>query len=105
MFLPSKHRSALSKFRSRVTPLRLETGRYEGLEVDQRICPICHSSIEDEKHILLHCPLYVDLRSALFKQACEVNANFGNYTENEQLLFLFSTVDLTRSLEKTCFFI
>ena len=55
MFLPRKHRSALSKFRSGVAPLRLETGRYEGLEVDQRICPICHSSVEDEKHVLLHC--------------------------------------------------
>ena len=37
------------------------------------------------------------------EQACEVNASFGNYTENEQLVFLFSTVDLTRSLAKTCF--
>ena len=103
MFLPRKHRSELSKFRSGVAPLRLETGRYEGLEVDQRICPIRHSSVEDEKHVLLHCPLYVDFRNALFKQACEVNASFGNYTENEQLVFLFSTVDLTRSLAKTCF--
>ena len=103
MFLPRKHRSALSKFRSGGAPLRLETGRYEGLEVDQRICPICHSSVEDEKHVLLQCSLYVDFRNALFKQACEVNASFGNYTENEKLVFLFSTVDLTRSLAKTCF--
>ena len=45
----------------------------------------------------------MDFRNALFKQACEVNASFGNYTENEQLVFLFSRVDLTRSLAKTCF--
>ena len=32
-----------------------------------------------------------------------MNASFGNYTENEQLVFLFSAVDLTRSLAKTCF--
>ena len=32
-----------------------------------------------------------------------MNASFGNYTENEQSVFLFSTVDLTRSLAKTCF--
>ena len=101
MFLPRKHRSALSKFRFGVAPL--ETGRYEGLEVDQSICPICHSSVEDEKHVLLHCPLYVDFRTALSKRACEVNASFRNYTANEQLVFLFSTVDLIRSLAKTCF--
>ena len=29
LFLPLKHRSALSKFRCEVAPLRLETGRYE----------------------------------------------------------------------------
>ena len=38
--LPLNHRSALSKFRCRVAPLRLETGRYEGLDINQRICPI-----------------------------------------------------------------
>ena len=38
-----------------------------------------------------------------FRTACEVNASFGNYIENEQLVFLFSTADLTRSLAKTCF--
>ncbi len=35
------HRSALAKFRAGVAPFRLETGWYEGLEVDDRICPIC----------------------------------------------------------------
>ena len=64
MFLPFKHRSSLSKFRSGVAPLRLETGRYEGLEVDQRICSICHSSDEDEKHVL-HCPLYEGFRTGM----------------------------------------
>ena len=103
MFLPRKHRSALSKFRSGVAPLRLETGRYEGLEVDQRICPICHSSVEDEKHVLLHCPLYVDFRNALFKQACEVNASFGNYTENEQLVFFLLHSGFDQIISKNLF--
>ncbi len=36
-----KHRSTLAKFRAGVAPIRLETGQYEGLEVDDCICSIC----------------------------------------------------------------
>ena len=32
-----------------------------------------------------------------------MNAGFGTYTENEQLVLLLSTVDLTRSLAKKLF--
>ena len=32
-------RSALAKFRCGVAPIRLETGRYENLSVEQRVCP------------------------------------------------------------------
>ena len=78
MFLPFKYRSALSKFRCRVAPLRLETGRFEGLDVNQRICPICHKSVKDEKHVLLYCPFYLEFRTILTNKACKVNANFRN---------------------------
>ena len=37
LFLPLKHRSALSKFRRKVAHLRLETGRYEGFGFEGRI--------------------------------------------------------------------
>ena len=36
-----KHRSAMAKFRMGVAPIRLETGRYEGLSVEDRLCPLC----------------------------------------------------------------
>ena len=99
LFLPFKHRSALAKFRCGVAPLRLETGRYEGLDVNQRICPICKSSVEDESHVLLYCPFYRDLRTTLFNKASEVNRNFRQLPDNEK----FSTNDLIRILAKTCF--
>ena len=41
-----KHRSAIAKFRCGVAPIRLETGRYEHLNVDERICPICKTEVE-----------------------------------------------------------
>ena len=61
LILPKRHRSALCKFRCGVAPLRLETGRYEGLPVNRRICPFCFQSgidtIETEGHVLLVCSL------------------------------------------------
>jgi hypothetical protein len=60
--IPSRYRSALAKFRCGVAPLWIETGRYENKNVNERVCFICHDQIEDEKHVLLDCPLYVDLR-------------------------------------------
>ena len=51
-------RSAIAKFRGGVAPLRIETGRYEMLSVDKRYCFHRKSKIENEKHVLIECPLY-----------------------------------------------
>ena len=48
------HRSALAKFRLGVAPIRLETGRYEGLALNQRLCPFCENAVENEVHVLLY---------------------------------------------------
>jgi hypothetical protein len=52
--IPSRYRSAFAKFRCGVTPLRIETGRYENKNVNERVCFICHDQIEYEKHVLLY---------------------------------------------------
>ena len=64
-----KHRLAFAKFRCGVASTRIETGRYEGLELKNRICPVCKNDIEDEIHVILHCPVYSDLRKTLFDKA------------------------------------
>ena len=63
--IPSRYRSAFAKFRCGVAPLRIETGRYANKNVNERVCFIWHEQIEDEKHVLLYCPLYADLRERL----------------------------------------
>ena len=84
-----KYRSALCKFRCGVAPIRIETGRYERLNVTDRICNICDNhdnEIEDEKHVIMKCTLYNDLRETLFSDASDVSSDFNNF-----------------SLEETCF--
>ena len=67
--LSRNNRSAIAKFRCGVAPLRIETGRFERLPVDQRLCFHCNGLVEDELHAIVVCPLYQDLRDPLFAVA------------------------------------
>lgn len=102
MILPLRHRAAFAKFRCGVAPLRLETGRYENLALENRICPFC-DSIETEAHVILECMLYQDLRQILFSKATQVNFHFATLSPKDKLIFIFSNADIRRLSAKTCF--
>ena len=101
--LPIKHRAAFAKFRCGVAPIRLETGRYERLALNQRICPICKTGIEDEKHVILYCPRYEDIRKDLFAKAENVNDQFLRLSDDNKLSFIFSNTEIVKCAAKSCF--
>ena len=105
IIFPLSHRSAFAKFRCGVAPLRLETGRYEGLPVDERKCPFCRVHVEDEKHVLLQCGKYDTIRENLFQKAVTVRRNFYYLPDDEKLVFLFSDQNMIRACAKACFMI
>ncbi len=44
--------------------LRIETGRYEGLPVEQRLCEVCESdNVEYEMHVLISCDAFTQERT------------------------------------------
>ncbi len=48
-------------------PLKIETGRYERLPVEQRVCEVCGSdNVEDEMHFLISCNAFTQERTKLF---------------------------------------
>ena len=102
LIIPLRHRAALAKFRCGVAPLRLETGRYEGLTIAERLCPFCNC-IESEEHVLLQCNVYNEFRTELFQKAITIDPSFINFTNQEKLVFIFSNIDMTRQIAKTCF--
>ena len=52
----------MAKFRCGVVPIKLETGRYNGAPVNNRICEMCDEGVvEDEFHVILNCSKYNDL--------------------------------------------
>ena len=64
-----KYRIALTRFRTSSHNLAIETGRYNGIPRENRICNNCSSRmIENEYHILLTCNKYSDLRSKYLKK-------------------------------------
>ena len=97
-----KERSALSKFRSGVTPINLELVRHLGIPVNNRFCIFCENCVEDEKHVLLSCPMYNGVRQALFTQPCYINSDFMSYDEDAKLWFLFNDDAIVSKCAKTC---
>ena len=50
-----------------ILPIRIETGRYRGEPVSDRLWNICsQNNVEDEYHFLLHCLKYSSLRTDFF---------------------------------------
>lgn len=98
-----RYKSAFAKFRFGVAPLKIETGRYENMAVNDRKCFICLDDVEDEKHVILTCPLYADLRRILYNECASFNVDFNNMSDDEKFLFLFSNNDVSVLVAKTCF--
>ena len=100
--MPFNDCSAFAKFRCGVTPIRLETGRYENIKLEERCCFTCSNLIEDETYVILHCPVYSDFRNNLFTEVLKVNWNAMSLSDCQKIIFLFSNQDVFRIVAKTC---
>ena len=86
------HRSIFAQFRCGILPLQIEVGRFRGLDLCDRVCPICNSAVEDEIHFLCQCPYYSDLRDTLFIKAERESNGFINCDVIDQFVFLMSNM-------------
>jgi len=96
--IPKHHRSALAKFRSGVAPLRIETGRYErnAVPADQRKCFNCLDNVEDEFHVVMHCPVYNDLRQELLLKIDQVFSDRINMDDDALFKLIMSHEDIVK---------
>ncbi len=104
--MPISHRSALANFRGGTAPIRIETGRYENIPLEQRSCFYCKkfnlNIIESEIHVLTECPLYCDTRDDLFLHAQSVIPNFLYMSNSDKFVNLFQHVYMTKHCAKAC---
>jgi hypothetical protein len=59
-------RRALTRIRCGHHELRICTGAWDGLDVEDRLCPLCAAAAETEQHFLLDCAVYRDERAKLY---------------------------------------
>ena len=103
-----KKRSILAQFRSGILPLSIETGRYQEIPIEYRLCLFCNrNSIESEVHFLLHCSFYNDIRYEFFNKIRSLDFYFDLLDDEQKIVKLMSddmiklTADfLTEAFEK-----
>ena len=82
-------RSLFAKFRSGILQLRVESGRFNNIKLEDRICELCDDQkIEDEFHFLCVCQKYSDLRTTLFNSVSSKHEQFTNMNLNDRFKFL-----------------
>ena len=65
-----KYRAALARFRCVNHKLAVELYRAQRYDRNTRLCKYCTNKIEDEFHVLLECPLYLELRNRYIVPYC-----------------------------------
>ena len=78
-------RQQVTKFRLSNHKLAIETGRYEGLEPDERFCPFCPDKVENEAHFLFHCPIFTHLRNKYLEPVISSILGFEYFPDNFKL--------------------
>ena len=90
-FTGSKLRSCLAQIRFGILPLNVETGRFRGTPLEERICTCCDmDAVENECHFLFECELYEELRRTMLNQMNIELTEFNNVPEKDKLEFVFS---------------
>ena len=93
--LARNKRSLFAQLRIGILPLKIETGRFTNIPVDNRICVYCDSGeIEDEFHFVLSCEFYVDFRDILLQKCNELNNNFESLSRIEKMKYILSNKDI-----------
>ena len=91
--LSSSERSILAQIRLGILPLHVETGRFNGTEIQDRLCKICHcNEVEDEYHFLFNCNKYDNERDAWMQTAIDHCPHLYYLELSDQLKVLFCDI-------------
>ena len=90
-YMSRNKRSLFAQIRTGVLPLRVETGRFRGLPLQERTCEYClDGSVEDEHHFLFSCNKWDSIRHPFLDKCTEVCPDFGDLDEVEQFRFVMN---------------
>ena len=93
------HRISMTKLRLGVHTFRIQTGKYENrgapIPVEGRTCLVCY--IEDERHFLMYCPGYDNIRNELHSLFSTHDAFFKNLNDEDKIRYLLNVENETTS--------
>ena len=101
------HRSVLAQFRTGILPLAIETGRYNNIPIEYRLCTVCDENVtEDEKHFVFDCKLYERERELFWTEVERYDTEFvyKSTTEKLETLMKEEFVKSTAKFLYTCYF-
>ena len=95
-----KIRKNVTKFRLSNHKLMIEVGRHQGTDINERFCPFCSHSVEDEVHFLFYCPTYETQRIKYLHPITRRIHNFPFLPNAQKLELVMCSMD-----ENVCNFI
>ena len=93
-------RKNVTKFRLSNHKLLIEVGRHQGLEANERFCPFCTHSVEDEMHFIFECSIYKDQRNRFLVPITSQIHNFSFLPRDQKFELVMCSMD-----ENVCNFI
>ena len=94
-----KIRQSICKIRVSASahPLNIETGRYKNIIRSERKCTNCsEGDIEDEKHFVVDCPLYENIRVKFFDKVIDLCPNFRYMDTSSKFVWLFTNENMNK---------
>ena len=88
--LPRRDRRIIAKLRSGAAHLEIETGRFDKIPPEARLCYHCRDKVEDEQHFLVECPKYAQERQELYQYLTDQGTPIGQMDNLNQLRFLLT---------------
>ena len=75
--IPADWRRVMAALRMGCLPLEVETSRFgcAARPLQQRVCKLCSTDVENEEHFLLHCHALKEERKDLFNAMCKTEGN------------------------------
>ena len=88
------HRSLLARLKGGTAPLQIESGRYIGLPVEEKICRSCNTrQVEDEQHFCVGCPALEEARAPLLHHLNLHQVISGALSDEEKFIIIMQNPD------------
>ena len=93
-----KYRQAVTKLRISAHRLPVETGRYNNVPYNDRLCKHCDiNEIGNEYHFLMSCrnSKFISLRNIFINYLCKINRSFCLFTQQDIFRYIMAIQDKT----------